>query len=207
VRLYDRCVRLALCFLILAACAGHPPSTSCPAASTTVTAPPPLKPAGDELAKLLKLEGAWRGSGEGEPGLATVERTYRWILRGKYLEVRNRSTYAPQPKNPKGEQHEDVGYISHDKQRKTLVARQFHVEGFVNQYVLESATPDTFVFVSEAIENIPAGFRARETLRLVGDSQLEETFEIAEPGKDFAVYSKSTLTRSAPGTDQVTRTP
>ena len=68
----------------------------------------------------------------------------------------------------------------------------------MNQYVLESAADGTFVFVSEAIENIPAGFRARETLRLVGGDQLEETFEIAPPGKDFDVYSKTVLTRTAP---------
>jgi hypothetical protein len=44
------------------------------------------------------------------------------------------------------------------------VFRQFHVEGFVNQYALDtSSTADRLVFLSEAIENIPAGFRARET--------------------------------------------
>ena len=36
--------------------------------------------------------------------------------------------------------------------------RQFHIEGFVNQYKLESISADgkTIVFISEAIENIPA---------------------------------------------------
>ena len=140
---------------------------------------------------------SWRGEGHGEPGDSTVQRSYRWVMGGRYLESRNRSTYAPQAKNPKGEVHEDVGYVSHDKGRNMLVMRQFHVEGFVNQYVLESATADTFVFASEEIENIPGGFRARETMRLLGDGQLEETFEIAPPKKEFAVYSKTTLMKVA----------
>lgn len=181
-------------------CAAQPAVASCPASPalpSSATATTALRPASDALAVLTKLEGEWRGTGDGEPGSSTVERSYRWVLGGRYLEVRNRSTYAPQPKNPKGEQHEDMGLVSYDKGRKKLVFRQFHVEGFVNHYVLESEARDAFVFASEAIENIPPGFRARETLRLVGDGQLEETFEIAEPSKDFAVYSKTRLNRSA----------
>lgn len=192
----------ATCFALLA-CSHPAPMKPCPATEPTADAPtatdaPALKPASDELSRLARLEGNWRGEGQGDPGTSTVERSYRWVLDGKFLQSKNRSTYAPQPSNPKGEIHEDVGYYSHDKVRKLLVSRQFHVEGFVNQYVLESSTADTFVFVSEAIENIPAGFRARETLTFTGDDQLEETFEIAEPKGDFAVYSKTELTRVAP---------
>jgi hypothetical protein len=193
----------ALVLLSMASgCAGQPAAVNCPtspAAPSSSTAPTPvLKPASTALAALAKLEGEWHGTGEGEPGTSTVERSYRWVLGGRFLEVRNRSTYAPQPKNPKGEQHEDTGFVSYDKARKKLVFRQFHVEGFVNHYLLESEAPDSFVFVSEAIENIPPGFRARETLQFVGESQLEESFEIAEPNKDFEVYSKTKLSRSAP---------
>ena len=198
-----RSARAALLLLlaIAAGCAGRSAVASCPAAPAapvTSTAPAPmLKPSSEALAVLAKLEGEWRGTGEGEPGTSTVERTYRWVLGGRYLEVRNRSSYAPQPKNPQGEQHDDLGLVSYDKNRKKLVFRQFHGEGFVNQYILESGTPDMFVFTSEAIENIPSGFRARETLRFLGDGQLEETFEIAEPNKEFEVYSRNMLTKAA----------
>lgn len=196
---------LGMLVLVSTACGAGSKAPVCPEPTSAETAPttdssPVLAPAGDQLAELARLAGEWRGEGKGQPGTASVERTYRWVLGGRYLESRNRSTYAPQPENPKGEVHEDVGYISYDKARKKLVSRQFHVEGFVNQYILDSSTADGFVFVSEAIENIPAGFRARESLRLVGDDQLEETFEIAEPDKDFEVYSKTTLTRVKQGT-------
>ena len=114
-----------------------------------------------------------------------MEREYERILGGRFIEVRNRSIYPPQAKNPKGERHEDRGVFSYDTARKAVVFRQFHVEGFVNQYVLEAAsTPERLVFVTEAIENIPAGWRARETYVIAAD-RLEETFELAEPGKDF----------------------
>jgi hypothetical protein len=52
------------------------------------------------------------------------------------------------------------------------------------------------VFTSEGIENIPSGWRARETYRLVSDDEFVEVFELAEPGKEFAVYSETRLKRS-----------
>ena len=115
----------------------------------------------------------------------------------RFIQVRNRSIYLPQEKNPKGETHEDVGFLSFDSSRKRIVFRQFHSEGFVNQYVLESnSTPGRLIFTTEAIENIPSGFRARETSVLTGSDQFEEVFEIAEPGKEFEIYSRSRLTRA-----------
>jgi hypothetical protein len=149
----------------------------------------------DRLALLAPVLGRWAGPTEGEPGSGTVEREYARILGGRFIEVRNVSTYPPQAKNPKGERHEDRGIFSYDAARKTIVFRQFHVEGFVNQYVLDPAsTPDRLVFTTEAIENIPAGWRARETYVVAGD-RLEEAFELSEPGKDFAAYSRNRLTR------------
>jgi hypothetical protein len=47
------------------------------------------------------------------------------------------SHWAPRDKNPKGEIHEDFGLIGYDKARKTIVYRQFHIEGFVYQYAME----------------------------------------------------------------------
>jgi len=67
----------------------------------------------------------------------------------------------------------------------------------VNRYILDpSSTVDRVVFVSESIENIPQGFRARETYVFTASDQVEEIFEMAEPGKDFEVYSRSRLTRA-----------
>jgi hypothetical protein len=58
------------------------------------------------------------------------------------------------------------------------------------------ATAGRLVFITEAIENIPQGFRARETYIFSAADQLEEIFEIAEAGKDFEIYSRSRLMRA-----------
>jgi hypothetical protein len=154
-------------------------------------------PPADALAPIAGLIGRWVGTAEGQPGKGTVERVYERVLGSRFIQVRNRSTYPPQEKNPKGEEHEDLGFFSFDRARKAIVFRQFHVEGFVNQYVLDPAsTAERIVFTSEAIENIPPGWRARETYVRSTPDQLEEVFELAEPGKDFEVYSRSRLKRA-----------
>jgi hypothetical protein len=141
--------------------------------------------------------GKWVGDSEGQPGKGKYDRSYEVVMNKKFIEVRNKSSYPPSQQNPKGEVHEDHGFISYDKMRKTFVMRQFHIEGFVNQYKLESVSADkkTIVFVSESIENIPVGFRARETYQIVNDNEFTELFELAEPGADFQVYSKAVLKR------------
>jgi hypothetical protein len=141
--------------------------------------------------------GHWKGDGGGEPGEGKYERHYQYTLDKKFIEIRNKSTYPPSAKNPKGEVHEDIGYFSYDTYRKTFVLRQFHIEGFVNQFRSDSISPDkkTIVFITESIENIPAGWRARETYRILNANEIEEIFELAEPNKDFALYSKVKLVK------------
>jgi hypothetical protein len=143
------------------------------------------------------LIGDWRGQGHGEPGTANYERQVRFIFNKKFIEIKNKSAWAPTPQNPQGEVHEDLGYISYDKVRKTYVLRQFHSEGFVNQYTLVSISAEgKIVFVSEAIENIPSGWRARETYQKIGDDEFSETFDLAPPDKGFALYSTVILKRT-----------
>jgi hypothetical protein len=141
--------------------------------------------------------GSWEGKGEGRPGDSKAEREYEFVLQGKFLEARNESVYEPQDLNPKGEVHEDWGLFSYDQGRKKIVFRQFHVEGFVNQYILDSLSADckTLVFVTESIENIPSGWRARETYQILNDEEFIETFELAAPEKDFEVYIENHFKR------------
>ena len=142
--------------------------------------------------------GKWTGESEGQPGKCVYERSYEFTLNKKFVEVKNRSSYPPSENHPNGEVHEDHGFIGYDKIRKAFVLRQFHIEGFVIQYKVESISPDkkTIVFISESIENIPNGYRAKETYQIISDKEFIETFELAEPGKDFQVYSKATLRRN-----------
>jgi hypothetical protein len=175
-----RITGIAICGLLL--------SVSAPAARQA--------PAADPFARVAFLVGRWQGASEGQPGKGTLRREYTRALSGRFIRVTNRSEYPAQEKNPKGEIHEDEGFISFDRGRKKLVLRQFHVEGFVNQYVEDDgATPARVVFTTEAIENIPAGWQARETYVVHGPDDVEEIFELAEAGKAFEVYSRARLTR------------
>src|SRR5829696_1439624 len=150
----------------------------------------------DPFERLAFLVGRWEGTSDGQPGKGTVRREYARVLGNRFVRVHNRSEYAMQPKNPKGEIHEDEGFFSFDKARNRLVFRQFHIEGFVNTYVADDALGSTgIVFTSEAIENIPAGFRARETYVAQGPDAFEEVFELAEPGRPFEVYSRTRFIR------------
>lgn len=141
--------------------------------------------------------GQWAGEGGGESGKGKYQRSYNYTLNNNFIEIRNKSEYEPTKKYPKGEVHEDIGFFSYDKSLKKFKLRQFHIESFVNEYVLDSVTADnkTLVFTSIAIENIPKGYKARETYKILNDKEIEETFEIAEPNKDFEVYSKVKLKR------------
>jgi hypothetical protein len=156
---------------------------------------PATKP--DPWQPVRVLLGSWEGDAQGEPGAGKSERECRLTLKDRFIQVNSKARYPPQEKNPKGEIHEDVGFISYDKGTQMLVLRQFHVEGFVNQYVLDSVSADgrTLVFVTTAIENIPSGWRGREIYRIVSDDEFVETFALAEPGKDFVTYSETRFRR------------
>jgi lysophospholipase L1-like esterase len=115
----------------------------------------------------------------------------------KYLFYQNVSRFEPQEKNPKGETHEDWTFFSFDNNRKTFVLREFHSEGFINQYTLTIQADDSkiFVFVSENLENAPSGMRARITLNILNRNMFKESFELALPGKEFSLWLENIWTR------------
>jgi THAP4-like, heme-binding beta-barrel domain len=161
-----------------------------------VVLPTQTPPAADPFARVAILLGRWEGTSEGQPGKGTIRREYTRVLNGRFIRVQNHSEYPAQAGNPKGEIHEDEGFLSHDRARQRLVFRQFHGEGFVNQYVEDTdSSPARIVFTTESIENIPAGWRARETYVILGPDEFEEIFELAESGKPFERYSRSRLRR------------
>jgi hypothetical protein len=172
-------------------CGLAPALIAAPNTFAQVSSPPT-----DRWAAVRFLLGSWEGTSTGHAGTATVQREYRFILRDQFIEERNTSTYLPQEKNPKGEVHEHISYISHDRARKGLVLRQFHVERFVIQYAQEGeASAGGLVFVSESMENTPQGWRARESYIVHGPDEFEEVFELAQAGKPFEVYSRTRLKR------------
>jgi hypothetical protein len=154
-------------------------------------------PTPDPWAAVRVLQGEWQGAAEGEPGTGTARRSYQFALSGRFLHERNVSAYIPKKPGEAGELHEHWSFWSYDKARKLLVLRQFHQEGFVNQYRLspERSSAQRLVFESEAFENLPAGWRAKETYDLIGPDEFSETFELAAPGREFSVYSRNRFRR------------
>ncbi len=141
--------------------------------------------------------GKWEGTNTGVSGSASVEREYTSILRGRYLQGISISVYDRQAKKPKGDVREQIDIFSYDKFRKKFVLRQFHLDGFVNHYTNDSVSADGMYlyFDSESIENIPDGWRARETYTILNQNEFKVVYEVAAPNQDFQVYSETTLKR------------
>ena len=77
-------------------------------------------------------------------------------------------------------------FLSYDKLQKTFILREFHNDGSVNFYKLDSLfTKSKFIFVRESSENAPPGLRARIILEIKHDNEFKETFEMAQPNKNF----------------------
>jgi hypothetical protein len=155
------------------------------------------QPAADVWAPIRFMVGEWEGKASGEAGTGTVRRTYEFVLDNRYLHEKNVSTYPPQAANKTGDVHEHWSLFSYDRQRKTLVLRQFHQEGFVNQYVLSAADSGSgkLVFVSERFENFDNSWRARETYEVRSPDEFVEVFELGAPGKELQVYSRNEFKR------------
>jgi hypothetical protein len=157
----------------------------------------PAPPKDDRWQPLRFLAGAWEGESDGQPGKGTVKRSYRFVLNDRFLHEQNVSTYPVQPKNPKGEIHEHWSFFSYDRARQTLILRQFHVEGFVLQYVMSRPSePGRLVFETEALEGVPAGWKARETYEVISQDEFVETFELARAAGAYEVYGKSRFKRA-----------
>lgn len=142
------------------------------------------------------LIGQWNGTGKAASGnTSTVKTSFELVMNGQYLEVKNESVFKPTDKNPQGEIHTDWGLISFDKQRKVYVFRQFHVEGFVNQYILNQteSTPHKLVFETEVIENFVPGGNARWTILIHTKNLIETLFDLQMPGKEYTNYGMNKL--------------
>jgi hypothetical protein len=151
----------------------------------------------DHWAPLRVFEGKWEGPSAGKPGKGTTSREYKFELNGQFFSQSDKSVYQPDDPAAKPLVHEDFGVFSYDTNLKKLVWRQFHSEGLVNEYTMEPVSADgkSLQFVTTRIENLPPGFRAKKAYRIVSADEIEETFFLASPGKEFEVYTVSHLKR------------
>jgi len=150
----------------------------------------------DPWVPLRPFEGRWEGTSSGKPGNGSTSREYLFEMNGKFMFQRDKSVYQPADGSAKPLVHEDFGIFSYDTDLKKIVWRQFHSEGMVNEYTLDSVSADvkSLEFVTTRIENLP-GFRAKKQYRVVSPSEIEETFWLAQPGKEFELYTVAHLKR------------
>ena len=144
------------------------------------------------------LIGEWIGTGSGFGNeKSQIESEFNYIMEGKYIEILNDSKFNPTKTKPDGEHHIDKGLISFDENRKLIVYRQFHIEGYINQYVLnDSLSNDTvLVFETETIESFVPGGKARWTIKKIANEQIETIFDVSLPGKEYACYGTNVLRR------------
>lgn len=144
----------------------------------------------DRLAPVAALAGDWTGVGEGEPGTSAATRHTGRRHHGHYIVVEGRSVYPKQPKNKKGETHTSTDIWSFDTARGALILRSFDSLGFVSTYVEDKSArrPGHIVLVSEHLENVPAGWKARYTYDFPSADEYHELFELDPDGKGFQLY-------------------
>jgi hypothetical protein len=66
----------------------------------------------------------------------------------------------------------------------------------MNQYALQPpAAAGRLVFESEALENVPGGWKARESYEVVSPDEFVETFELSQAGGPYVIYSRNRLRR------------
>src|ERR1700732_2282833 len=129
------------------------------------------------------LVGTWQGTSEGQPGKGRVKLGIDFVLKERFLKFASTADYE----NSRGGEHpEDFGFVSFDRGRSRFASRQFHSEGFVNQYTLTSdpQAGGKIELTSETCENAPPGWKGRESYKRGGDT-LERTVGLAPPGKVF----------------------
>jgi hypothetical protein len=145
------------------------------------------------------LEGTWVGEIDGKLGTGKGVRRYELILGDQYLLRRHVSVRLPQEKSPKGDQHEELGIYSYDSERKTIMLREFLIEGIVVRSPCEVQGMKV-VCASEAVESGP-GIRSRMTLEIEDRYRFSEVYELAFPGRELEVYFTNRWTRSPTASD------
>jgi hypothetical protein len=149
----------------------------------------------DPFQPIRFLFGEWEGEGSGFGNeKSQIESGFQPVMDDHYIEVINDSRFEPTERNPEGEHHVDKGFISYDQARETIVYRQFNVEGYMNQYVLNDvlSSDSTVVFETEFIENLPGG-KARWTIRKKPDGEIETTFDVSFSGNEFTCFGVNRL--------------
>ena len=148
-------------------------------------------PADSPLGFLL---GSWVADGPASAGSGHFEFTAD--VQGSVLVRRNHSESPAANGRPAGT-HDDLMVVYREGTPAAAKAIYFDNEGHVIRYTVDSGTPGTVTFVSEAQADAP---RFRLSYAKLPDGRLSGKFEIAPPGKpeEFKKYLEWTAKRKLP---------
>ena len=145
-----------------------------PLAAQNPTAPDPEK-----WGPLRHLEGRWEGAIDGSLGTGVGLRHYEFFHEGQYLMRRHASVRMPQEKSPNGDHHREIGIYSYDSKRKTIVLREFMIEGVVARSTCEIDGMKV-VCVSEHVES-GEGITSRMVVEFKNPFEYTESYDLSFP--------------------------
>lgn len=147
----------------------------------------------DPWGPLRLLEGSWEGAIDGRLGQGVGRRRYELLFDDLYLVARHTSVRLPQEKSPRGDHHRELAVYSYDREQKTIVLREFMSEGYVLRYACD-VDPKRLVCLTESVES-GSGMKAKLTIEIADRYRFVETFELASPGQELAIYFTNEWTR------------
>ncbi len=141
------------------------------------------------------LSGSWKSNPDACIGIGEANKVNKVVLDSNFFLMETKATFDVEENN----RHEDKKFISYNKLTDKLILREFHSEGFVNEYEVDSMSTDLkyIVFLSRALENMPDGWKARMTIQIIDDGNYREQFDMARPGEPFRQYVVAAWRRSA----------
>jgi len=148
------------------------------------------------MERFSTLVGSWEGNGEGfGNSKSKITAEYTWLMNKQYIEMKHHSEFEPTEENAEGEVHEDLGILSFDQDRNAAVFRQYHIEGYFTEYILNDSisTPEVLVFETTRIENFVPGGTARFTIKILSDKEIETVFDVGFPGKEMACFGTNRM--------------
>ncbi len=146
----------------------------------------------EDWGPLQFLVGEWVGeSGSGAPGQASAGSfSFKQELQGAVLVRRSFAEYPAAEGRP-ASRHEDLTVVYRDSASKRFRATYWDNEGHAIQYGVAPA-PGGVVLTSDEAAGSP---RYRLTYTGDGKGRVRIRFEIAPPGKDFAIYLEAAARR------------
>lgn len=154
----------------------------------------PAQDTGDLWQGFQPLVGRWSGEGEGFGSVSSITHAWEFVFDGKFLRLRTTST--TRAGDGQDEIHEDVGFLSYDRDHSAFVFRQFLSEGFVNTFdVSVGGESDRSILFGARESESAGGTRVQMRLRFLSETEYEMVLNLATPGKEFSPCQHMRLKR------------